>query len=241
MHSASMSRAGLNLGSLSTSTQSPGEELSIKFLRLAHLHKLRRCEQVAAVCFRIRVGVIEFLLVRTRKERWIFPKGSAEPGLTHAQAAALEAFEEGGVHGRMEESSFIRYVQRKRGKMGRTVELSVSAHLCEVLRLVRPPESNRTPTWFSAEKAKRRLRDDRTVTHGNDLARVIDKAVTRLLRLRSEPTIVDPTSQAQIFRPPLKVARQRARLIDIDSGRAAVARIASGRRSTSESRTLPAR
>src|SRR5882757_1904039 len=134
MHSASMSRAGLNLGSLSTSTQSPGEELSIKFLRLAHLRKLRRCEQVAAVCFRIRDGVIEFLLVRTRKERWIFPKGSAEPGLTHAQAAALEAFEEAGVHGRMEETSFIRYVRRKRrgSRVSTTAsaeEIGTSAHL----------------------------------------------------------------------------------------------------------------
>ena len=63
---------------------------------------------MAAVCYRVRGAGIEFLLIRTRRSgRWTFPKGSAEPGLTHAQAAALEAFEEAGVHGRIEES-FIR-------------------------------------------------------------------------------------------------------------------------------------
>src|SRR6476660_1784817 len=87
--------------------------VSAKFFRLAELRKLKQCEQVAAVCYRVRGGVIEFLLVQTGKGRWIFPKGSVEPGLTHAQAAALEAFEEAGVHGRIEEASFTSYVRRR--------------------------------------------------------------------------------------------------------------------------------
>src|ERR1039458_5649248 len=91
-------------------------QASVPFVRLSHLRRLCECEQVAAVCYRVRSGAIEFLLVRTRGGgRWTFPKGSAEPGLTHAQAAALEAFEEAGVHGRIEEASFTRYVRRKRG------------------------------------------------------------------------------------------------------------------------------
>ena len=91
-------------------------QVSAKFFRLAELRKLKQCEQVAAVCYRVRAGVIEFLLVQTGKGRWIFPKGSVEPGLTHAQAAALEAFEEAGVHGRMEEACFTRYLRRKRSE-----------------------------------------------------------------------------------------------------------------------------
>src|SRR6202521_1401705 len=85
-----------------------------KFFQLSQLRRLRGCEQVAAVCYRIRGSGIEFLLVRTNSGHWTFPKGSTEPGLTHAQAAALEAFEEAGVHGRMEEASFTQYVRRKR-------------------------------------------------------------------------------------------------------------------------------
>lgn len=205
----------------STQHQNP----SVKFLRLAHLRKLRRCEQVAAICFRVRGTDIEFLLVQTGKGRWIFPKGGAEPGLTHAQAAALEAFEEAGVHGRMEEASFTSYVQRKRGRMRRVTELSVSAHLCEVLRLVTPAELNRNPTWFVASKAKKRLRDDRAPAHGADLVRVIDRAVARIQRLRRDPDTA-PSARPETASSPSsdparqgKSSRQTARLINIDIAR----------------------
>ncbi len=124
----------------------------------------RKCQQVAAVCYRIRGSGIEFLLVQTRGGRWTFPKGGVEPGLTHAQAAALEAYEEAGVHGRMEEVSFTRYVRRKGSGSSSAIEVGVSAHLCEVLRLGPPQEFNRNRTWFSAEKAKRRLREERSRT-----------------------------------------------------------------------------
>src|SRR5713226_10308201 len=143
----------MHAGVSSTINRSQGQNPSTKFFRLAQLRKLRRCEQVAAICFRARGSGIEFLLVQTRKGRWIFPKGSAEPGLTHAQAAALEAFEEAGVHGRIEEASFTCYVRRRRGEARNSAarlagkESVVNAHLCEVLRLVPPQEFVRNPTW----------------------------------------------------------------------------------------------
>src|ERR1700735_3892675 len=124
----------LNVRALSqkhTRTSAP----AAKFFQLSELRRLRRSEQVAAVCYRIRGKAIEFLLVQTRGGRWIFPKGSAEPGLTHAQAAALEAFEEAGVHGCIEEAAFAQY-RRKRGgerKSSRRParkEFAVNAHLC---------------------------------------------------------------------------------------------------------------
>ena len=77
----------------------------LNFVRLEHLRRLRGSEQVAAICYRLTKQGIEFLLVRTRGRRWTFPKGSVESGLTHAQSAALEAFEEAGVHGRIEETA----------------------------------------------------------------------------------------------------------------------------------------
>jgi len=150
---------------------------SVRFFRVKQLRRMRGSEQVAAVCYRARKNSIEFLLVQTRRGRWTFPKGSAEPGLTSAQAAALEAFEEAGVHGRMEEVSFIRYELRKRSS-----EVAVHAHLCEVLRLDRPPETGRNPTWFSPEKAKRRLQSERDGNRGEVLAAVVDQAVMRIQR-----------------------------------------------------------
>lgn len=184
-----MSAAG-NHGTLPLTTSRP----SAGSFRLSHLRKLRACEQVAAVCYRVRAGAIEFLLVQTRGGRWTFPKGGTEPGLTHAQAAALEAFEEAGVHGRMEQAAFARYTRREDGQPRRSAvkaggkaaanNLAVHAHLCEVLRLGPPQESGRNRTWFSADKAKLRLQKDRTRNDGAELVRVVDRAVTRIQQLR---------------------------------------------------------
>lgn len=172
-----------------------GADPSAKHLAPSRLPKRR--QQVAAVCYRIRRRGIEFLLVQTRGGRWIFPKGGVQSGLTHAQSAALEALEEAGVHGRMEELPFARYFRRqsdaatakknKRPSDSRfsQPELAVAAHLCEVSRLEPPQESDRNPTWFSVEKAKQRLLEDREPEFGAELARVVDRAAARIQRLHS--------------------------------------------------------
>jgi 8-oxo-dGTP pyrophosphatase MutT (NUDIX family) len=185
--------AANNGGSRLTTNGSRTYQPSVKFFRLSQLRRLRGCEQVSAVCYRIASRGIEFLLVRTGSGHWTFPKGSAEPGLTHAQAAALEAFEEAGVHGRMEEASFTRYIRRKGAKtrtrsaeQSAIKEIAIQAHLCEVTRLDPPQERNRNPTWFSVNKAKRRLAEDRTPDYSAELARVIDRAITRIRRLRRQ-------------------------------------------------------
>lgn len=152
-----------------------------RFFGLDELRRRRRSQQVAAVCYRVVKDDVEFLLVRTRGGRWTFPKGSAEPGLTHAQAAALEAYEEAGVHGRMEVASFTQYARRKRSS---GIGIMVNVHLCEVLRLDRTPEAGRDPTWFSAEKATKKLQDDRADEHGTQLAKVIELAVRRIRNKR---------------------------------------------------------
>jgi hypothetical protein len=62
----------------------------------------------------------------------------------------------------------------------------VHAYLCEVVRTGQPHEVERRPTWFPAEKVKRRLREGRSAEDGFELERVVDKAVSRIRRLRSE-------------------------------------------------------
>lgn len=180
-----------------------------KFLPPAQLRRIRGCDQVAAVCYRVRSKSIEFLLVQTSGGRWTFPKGSAEPGLTHAQAAALEAFEEAGVHGRMEEVAFARYVLRKQGEArnAAAVAVAVCAFLCEVSWLGPPQESGRNPSWFSPEKAKRRLREDRAPSDGAEFARVVDRAVARIQRLRTRTRATDGPRRVQftIDHRPLKM------------------------------------
>jgi 8-oxo-dGTP pyrophosphatase MutT (NUDIX family) len=189
------------------------------FVRLEHLRRLRGSEQVAAICYRLTKRGIKFLLVRTRGGRWTFPKGSVESGLTHAQAAALEAFEEAGVHGRIEEAAFARYVRVKPAydRHSSEIEVIINAHLCEVARLSAPEEDGRNPTWLSAEKAKRRLRKERAEDYGDDLARIVDRAVARIQRIYREGH-TKPTF------------RDRAEIIDIADARV-----------TASPRTMPLR
>jgi 8-oxo-dGTP pyrophosphatase MutT (NUDIX family) len=141
--------------------------------------KLRLRQQVAAICYRKGKRGVEFLLVKTRGGRWIFPKGGVEPGLTHAQSAAIEAVEEAGVHGRIEELSFARYKHIKAGEDAEQ-HPEVRAHLCEVRLLESPKEPDRCPTWFSTEQAKQRLRKRRTAEFAAELEGVVDRAMQRI-------------------------------------------------------------
>jgi 8-oxo-dGTP pyrophosphatase MutT (NUDIX family) len=169
--------------------------------RPSELRKLKGSEQVAAVCYRVGKRGVEFLLVRTSGGRWTFPKGSVESGLTCAQSAALEAFEEAGVHGRMEEASFARYTHRReKRKPGSAAAptISIHAHLCEVSRLGRPQEPDRKPTWFSGEKAKHRLAHDRSRAAAAEFRRVVDLALSRIRLLTSGPA-PDDTWQKVLF------------------------------------------
>lgn len=149
----------------------------------AHGRRSRKREQVSAVCYRVRKFKIEFLLVHTRKGRWTFPKGGVVRGLSRAQSAALEAFEEAGVHGRIEQASFMRYTLRK-GESESAIETTTYAHLCEVLRLSSPEEPDRHPTWCSPEKTRLYLSQGRSVRDAAELARVVLRAVSRIERLR---------------------------------------------------------
>lgn len=183
-------------------------QASGRFVRPSELRKLCECDQVAAVCYRVHNGDVEFLLVRTRGgKRWTFPKGSAEPGLTHAQAAALEAFEEAGVHGRIEEASFASYRRKLsdgENRASRSGErgVAVNAYLCEVSRLSPPQEFKRDRTWFSAEDACRRLRVGRKNDDGAVFVRVVDRAVARIRQLRGRIGMVDRPHEDRLQRGP---------------------------------------
>ena len=137
---------------------------------------------VAAVCYRLRSGEPEFLLVRTRNGHWTFPKGRVGEDRTNADAAAREAYEEAGVRGSVESAPFVCYRHAKPRRLGsRRHVILVDAHLCKVKRLAPPLENYRNPTWFSASKAKRRLQKFRTSEFAAEVISVIDLATKRIL------------------------------------------------------------
>jgi 8-oxo-dGTP pyrophosphatase MutT (NUDIX family) len=136
-----------------------------------------RSGHVAAVCYRVRHGRIEFLLVKSRAGRWTFPKGKVSGDRTRADAAAREAYEEAGVVGRVETRPFASYIHKKRSILpGGHSEHFVDAHLCEVRKVDTPLESFRDPTWFSVQISKRRLLKKRESRHAKELARIVDQA-----------------------------------------------------------------
>ena len=137
---------------------------------------------VAAVCYRVRGGEPEFLLVRTRNGHWTFPKGRVDQDATNAHAAAREAYEEAGVRGSVEPVPFFSYRHCKPRRLGsRKHVVLVDAHLCEVKHLAPPLEEYRNPRWFSVPKAKRRLRKSRPPEFAAEVISVIDRATERIL------------------------------------------------------------
>ena len=154
---------------------------AVQWLTDIHTKSTGQRIHVAAVCYRLKEGEPEFLLVRTHSGRWTFPKGGVDGDATYAAAAAREAYEEAGVKGRIEHEPFHWYFhsKRERFRSHRSV-VPVQAHLCEVERLVRPTEGHRDPTWFKADKARRRLRENRSPELAGEVIQVIDRALLRI-------------------------------------------------------------
>jgi 8-oxo-dGTP pyrophosphatase MutT (NUDIX family) len=103
--------------------------------------------QYAAIPIRFcRKGKPKVLLLTSRRRgRWIIPKGWPMKKLSPADAAAREAYEEGGIRGRMlREEPIGRYRYRKsdRPKVG---EIKVEVFLMRVKRQLRewPERSER--------------------------------------------------------------------------------------------------
>jgi len=138
--------------------------------------------QVAAVCYRLSAGSVEFLLVNTSSGKWTFPKGNMNPDLSPRESAAREAWEEAGATGRIAERHFGSYLDTKRalGHDSRTREVQIVAYLFEVHTTEKPPESGRNPSWFPSHEAKKQLAEGRSRQYAAQIADVIDSAVRHL-------------------------------------------------------------
>jgi phosphohistidine phosphatase len=72
--------------------------------------------QSAVIPFRRREGIIEVLLISSRKKRrWVIPKGVKEPDLSALDSAAKEALEEAGIEGGILEQPIGYYEYQKWG------------------------------------------------------------------------------------------------------------------------------
>ncbi len=143
-------------------------------------------DRVAAVCYRLGDGQVQFKLVRTKGgTHWTFPKGHVERRETAWRAAQREALEEAGVRGRIETKPLMIFPHGQQTSDGRLVELTVAAYLLHVESESDTPEPGREPTWFSPEQAKQELAAGRDARYQQVFGQVIDEACRRLERKKT--------------------------------------------------------
>jgi 8-oxo-dGTP pyrophosphatase MutT (NUDIX family) len=98
---------------------------------------------------------LEILLITSmRKKHWIIPKGIVEPGLTPAESAEREAFEEAGILGRITGPPIGIYQIRKWGGWCR---VEVFAFRVAHLSSDWPESAVRERRWFDARNATSRV------------------------------------------------------------------------------------
>ena len=88
------------------------------------------------------------IVTSRRTGRWVFPKGSVDPGMTAAEAAAQEALEEAGLIGVAEDQAMGRYRTPKiRPPLIWTVEVALYAM----------PITEMLDSWQEEDQRERRL------------------------------------------------------------------------------------
>ncbi len=135
-----------------------------------------RIAQASAIPYRFRDGALEYLLITTRKGKWIFPKGIIDPGEAAHQTAIKESHEEAGVRGRIAGPPIGGYTYKKWD-----AECEVTVFLLEV--------EFEDPHWLEGDERQRawfRIEDARAVIKRKKLARMLERAHATLMARISE-------------------------------------------------------
>ncbi|MGG7646053.1 NUDIX hydrolase [Rhodovulum sp. YNF3179] len=118
--------------------------------------------QFAALCYRVRKGATEVLLITSRDTgRWVLPKGWPMDGVTPADAAAREAWEEAGVTGQVRHAVAGLYSYNKAMESDDDLPCIVAIFPLQVRKLARdfPERGLRKRKWFSPRKAAGKVRE----------------------------------------------------------------------------------
>jgi 8-oxo-dGTP pyrophosphatase MutT (NUDIX family) len=110
--------------------------------------------QYGAVPYRIRRGLLEVLLITSRKtKRWIVPKGW--PKRSAQSTAKAEAYEESGVRGKVRSRALGSFEYRKKVGRGRKIRCRLKVFPLAVKSQDRswPEQNERQTRWFNAKEA----------------------------------------------------------------------------------------
>ncbi len=116
-----------------------------------------RLHQFGAIPVRAAHGPASILLVTSRGSgRWIIPEGWQVRGLTPAESAAREAYEEAGVRGTIAGGTIGRFDAKKRG-----MTLGVGVFVLRVEHVLAnwPEMRERERGWFTPEAAALAVRE----------------------------------------------------------------------------------
>ncbi|MBB3385143.1 MULTISPECIES: NUDIX hydrolase [unclassified Rhizobium] len=121
-------------------------------------------EQYAAICYRKAPDCdeAEMLVVTSRESgRWVVPKGWPIKGKKPHEVAAIEAYEEAGVRGKVKKKPFGYFTYLKQLADGNRVPCIVGLHLLEVDQTFQdfPERGQRRVEWVSFVEAANRVRE----------------------------------------------------------------------------------
>ncbi|MGY5801090.1 NUDIX hydrolase [Rhizobium hainanense] len=121
-------------------------------------------EQYAAICYRRmpECDDAEMLVVTSRESgRWVVPKGWPIKGKKPHEVAAIEAYEEAGVRGKVRKKPFGYFTYLKQLADGNRVPCIVELHLLEVDQTFQdfPERGQRRVEWVSFIEAANRVRE----------------------------------------------------------------------------------
>ena len=129
-------------------------------IRFSNIPKRDVRTQFGALCYRIREGKPQILLITSRnRRRWIIPKGWPSPGLTPAQGALQEAWEEAGVKGKVQDLCLGIYGYTKQMREGPDLPCIVAVFPVRVTKLANdyPEAKERKRQWVSPKRALKQL------------------------------------------------------------------------------------
>ncbi len=116
--------------------------------------------QVAALCWRLRAGAVQLLMVTSRGTgRWIVPKGWQIAGQDAAASALTEAWEEAGVRGTVASDpvGIFNYVKLLDDGTGQPIIATLYAVKVRALMKTWPEMTERRRKWMSPRKAAARV------------------------------------------------------------------------------------
>lgn len=119
--------------------------------------------QLAALCHRDTPRGVEVLLVTSSSGRWILPKGWPIDGMSAAEAAGVEAWEEGGVKSAEIADDAVATLQtQKNYDSGLSIPCETMVYDLNVTEVANdyPEAHKRERIWVSPKKAATMVDDD---------------------------------------------------------------------------------